>query len=76
MTYNSETIEEEPDGHINVTIEGYGVVKILRPIFDDYSSGVLEDLAAEAVRQTMALVKPIDMDKKFHPALGIGGYKK
>jgi hypothetical protein len=67
---------DEINDYITVNIEGYGQVKVERPGGLIGYRDEIDDFAAAIVAQTMNLLKPTEQVKRFHPALGTGGYPK
>lgn len=55
-----------------VSIEGHGDVVIKHPKKINKKS--LNDTIALTVRETLNLMFPNDVEQRFHPVLGIGGY--
>lgn len=57
---------------LTINIEGYGKVVIERP--DVLSEDSFDDAVADVVVKVCQLLKPNTQSKRFHPALGYGGY--
>lgn len=55
-----------------VTIEGHGTIVIKHP--KKINKKTLNDTIALTVAETLSLMFPKDIEKRFHPVLGIGGY--
>lgn len=58
---------------ITVTIEGYGEISVKRP--KTLTDKTLTATVARAVSETMNLVSSETQSERFHPVLGIGGYR-
>lgn len=57
---------------VEIGVEGYGVLKVKIP--EEITDESISDLIGETVAEVMNLIDPRTQTRRFHPALGFGGY--